>query len=30
MLGSDRGVQVSLEWVVAIDCGCSACYEISF
>ena len=30
MLGSGRGVQVALEWVVAIDCGCSACYELFF
>jgi hypothetical protein len=30
MLGSGRGVQVALGWVVAIDCGCSACYELFF
>jgi hypothetical protein len=30
MLDSDRGVQVALGWVVAIDCGCSACYELFF
>jgi hypothetical protein len=30
MMGSGRGAQVEVEWVVAIDCGCSACYELFF